>query len=58
MLGVLKPILEIQELDIQMIRLMRLKRQRNLELQQIRSLRNDLDEQYRCLLYTSPSPRD
>lgn len=47
MLGVLKPILEIQELDIQMIRLMRLKRQRNLELQQIRSLRNDLDEQYR-----------
>lgn len=47
MLEVLKPILEIQELDIQMIRLMRLKRQRNLELQQIRSLRNDLDEQYR-----------
>lgn len=47
MLGVLKPILEIQELDIQMIRLMRLKRQRDLELQQIRSLRNDLDEQYR-----------
>lgn len=47
MLGVLKPILDIQELDIQMIRLMRLKKQRNLELQQIRSLRNDLDEQYR-----------
>lgn len=47
MLEVLKPILEIQELDIQMIRLMRLKKQRNLELQQIRSLRNDLDEQYR-----------
>ena len=42
-----RQILEIQELDIQMIRLMRLKRQRNLELQQIRSLRNDLDEQYR-----------
>lgn len=47
MLEVLKPILEIQELDIQMIRLMRLKKQRNLELQQILSLRNDLDEQYR-----------
>lgn len=38
----LKVILEIQELDIQMIRLMRLKRERQGELERIRSLRDDL----------------
>ncbi len=42
----LKKILEIQELDIQMIRLMRLKKQRQDELKQIESLRNDLHQQY------------
>ncbi|GAB4185715.1 MAG: zinc ribbon domain-containing protein [Simkaniaceae bacterium] len=46
MLEALKIILEIQELDIQMIRLMRLKKQRQKELEQIESLRNDLNEQY------------
>jgi predicted nucleic acid-binding Zn-ribbon protein len=41
----LKVILEIQELDIQMIRLMRLKRERQGELERIRSLRDDLHHQ-------------
>lgn len=41
----LEIILEVQELDIQMIRLMRLKREREGELERIRSLRNDLDRQ-------------
>lgn len=41
----LKPILEIQELDIKMIRLIRLKNQRQKELQQIESLRGELREQ-------------
>ena len=41
----LKPILDIQELDIQMIRLMRIKKQRQEELQQIESLRKELYEQ-------------
>jgi predicted nucleic acid-binding Zn-ribbon protein len=41
----LKVILEIQELDIQMIRLMRLKRERLGELERIRSLRDDLHHQ-------------
>lgn len=41
----LKPILEIQELDIKMIRLMRLKNQRKKELKQIESLRQELKEQ-------------
>src|SRR5438105_4681396 len=41
----LNVILEIQELDIKMIRLMRLKRERELELERIRSLRNDLNQQ-------------
>ncbi len=41
----LKPILEIQELDIKMIRLMRLKTQRKKELEQIESLRTELEEQ-------------
>ncbi len=40
-----KPFLEIQELDIKMIRLMRLKMQRNAELSQIESLRSELQEQ-------------
>lgn len=41
----LKVILDIQELDIQMIRLMRLKRERQGELERIRSLRDDLHHQ-------------
>lgn len=41
----LKVILDIQELDIQMIRLMRLKRERESELERIRSLRSDLNHQ-------------
>jgi uncharacterized protein len=41
----LKVILDIQELDIQMIRLMRLKRERQGELDRIRSLRDDLHNQ-------------
>lgn len=41
----LKVILEIQELDIKMIRLMRLKRERQAELDRIRSLREDLQHQ-------------
>lgn len=41
----LKVILEIQEFDIQMIRLMRLKRERESELHRIRSLRDDLHHQ-------------
>jgi len=41
----LKVILDIQELDIQMIRLMRLKREREGELERIRSLRDDLQNQ-------------
>jgi uncharacterized protein len=41
----LKVILEIQELDIKMIRLMRLKRERQQELERIRSLRDDLHHQ-------------
>lgn len=41
----LKPILDIQELDIKMIRLMRLKKQRAKELQQIESLKTELLEQ-------------
>lgn len=41
----LRPILEIQELDIKMIRLMRLKKQRQKELDQIESLKAELKEQ-------------
>jgi len=41
----LKVILEIQEFDIKMIRLMRLKKERLDELERIRSLRNDLNTQ-------------
>lgn len=41
----LKPILEIQELDIKMIRLVRLKKQRQKELQEIEDLRNELRAQ-------------
>lgn len=41
----LKVILDVQELDIQMIRLMRLKREREGELERIRSLRDDLHHQ-------------
>ncbi len=45
MLENLKVILEIQELDMNMIRLIRLKRQRQKELEHIDRLRNDLREQ-------------
>lgn len=41
----LKPLLDIQELDIKMIRLMRVKKQRQSELKQIESLRLELNEQ-------------
>ena len=41
----LKPLLDIQELDIKMIRLMRIKKQRQKELEQIDSLRQELQEQ-------------
>ena len=41
----LKTILDVQELDIQMIRLMRLKRERVSELERIRGLRDDLHHQ-------------
>lgn len=41
----LKPLLDIQELDIKMIRLMRVKKQRQGELKQIESLRLELNEQ-------------
>lgn len=46
MLEALKSILEIQELDIKMIRLMRLKKQRQNELSQIEDLKTELKEQY------------
>ncbi len=38
----LKPILEVQELDMKMLRLMRIKRERQKELKQIEDLRSDL----------------
>lgn len=41
----LKPLLDIQELDVKMIRLMRIKKQRQSELKQIESLRTELKEQ-------------
>lgn len=41
----LKPIIEIQEFDMKMIRLMRLKRERQKELKQIEDLRADLHAQ-------------
>ncbi len=41
----LKKMLDVQELDIQMIRLMRLKRERLAELARIRALRDDLHHQ-------------
>lgn len=41
----LKPIIEIQELDMKMIRLMRIKRERQKELKQIEDLRADLHDQ-------------
>lgn len=41
----LKPLIDIQELDIKMIRLMRIKKQRQKELMQIESLRTELGEQ-------------
>jgi predicted nucleic acid-binding Zn-ribbon protein len=41
----LKAMLDVQELDIQMIRLMRLKRERLSELSRIRTLRDDLHHQ-------------
>lgn len=45
MLDSIKKILEIQEFDIKMIQLMRIKRQRQKELVQIESLRKELHEQ-------------
>ena len=41
----LKTILDVQELDIQMIRLMRLKRERMVELERVRALRDELHHQ-------------
>ena len=41
----LRPVLDIQELDIKMIRLMRLKQQRSKELEQIESLKVELNQQ-------------
>jgi uncharacterized protein len=41
----LKVLLDVQELDIQMIRLMRLKRERQAELDRVRALRDDLHHQ-------------
>lgn len=41
----IRPLLEIQELDIKMIRLMRLQKQRQRELEQIESLKSELKEQ-------------
>ena len=41
----LKTILDVQELDVQMIRLMRLKRERLSELERVRKLRDDLHHQ-------------
>ena len=41
----IRPLLEIQELDIKMIRLMRLQKQRQRELEQIESLKAELKEQ-------------
>ena len=41
----LKTILDVQELDIQMIRLMRLKRERLSEMDRVRALRDDLHHQ-------------
>ncbi len=45
MLNTLKVILEIQELDMKMIRLMRVKKERQKELQHIDALRHDLKRQ-------------
>ncbi len=45
MLAALKPILEIQELDMQMIQLMRLKKERQKELNNINSVKEDLRRQ-------------
>jgi len=45
MKDILKPIIEIQELDMKMIRLMRIKRERQKELKQIEDLRADLHAQ-------------
>lgn len=45
MLETLKVILDIQELDIKMIRLLRLRRQRQKELDQVESLRKELRDQ-------------
>ena len=42
----LKVIVEIQELDMKMIRLMRLKKERQKELEQIESLRKELHQQF------------
>ncbi len=42
---ILKPIIEIQEFDMKMIRLMRIKRERQKELKQIEELRADLHAQ-------------
>lgn len=45
MLESLKPLLQIQELDMKMLRLMRIKRERQKELKQIEDLRKDLHDQ-------------
>lgn len=43
-MDLLKVIIEVQEVDMQMIRLMRLKKERQNELKQIRSIQEDLEE--------------
>ncbi|MGM0440376.1 MAG: zinc ribbon domain regulatory protein CdsZ [Chlamydiota bacterium] len=45
MLNVLKVLLQVQEIDMKMIRLMRLKKERQQELNHIQALRNDLHKQ-------------
>lgn len=45
MLELFKPLLDIQELDMKMLRLMRVKRERQKELKQIEELRKDLHSQ-------------
>lgn len=48
MLDTLKPIIEIQEIDMKMVRLMRVKRERQKELKQIEDLRADLHAELRA----------
>lgn len=47
MLALLKELLEVQEMDMQMLRLIRLKRERMKELKSLITIRNDLASQYK-----------